>query len=324
MRVLHRPSPFKHHYVIIISLLLIASVSMQQYHQVEATKLEDDIFLALTLKINEMGGYVHPSIKLVSPSPCCTRGIISSQATSIGKDDDGQGVWVRVPPSYHLSRNLAMQTLEPLIPKDVLQYAPLSTLDDGALLLLLLVHLKGSGSQEWKPYLDSLPDHPSCGWYGDVNSIAYEEYTRVAQESKRYVSRVANGMAADYGEFLAKEHWPSEWQNSAEKAIEWSLCIVSSRGTAASPEYGGGVIKLVPLVDMFNHSLEHKGFKELTKDDVGIDASQIEGSFTVRIEKDYYDGEEIFVDYNLAEYAPEEWFMSHGFVPKEATYRQEL
>lgn len=287
--------------------------------------MDDDILQALTLKITELGGYVHPSIQLVSPSPCCTRGIISSQATtSIGKDDTHEEVWVRVPPSYHLTRNLAMQTLEPLIPKDVLEYAPLSTLDDGALLLLLLVHLKGSGSKEWKPYLDSLPDHPSCGWYGDINSITHEEYKIVAQESKQYVSRVANGMAADYGDFLAKEHWPSEWQNSAEKAIEWSLCIVSSRGTAASPKYGGGVIKLVPLVDMFNHSPEYKGFKEVTKEDVSVDTSHMEGSFTVRIEKDYHDGEEILVDYNLADYAPEEWFMSHGFVPNESSYRQEL
>eukprot|EP00986_Skeletonema_menzelii_P013881 scaffold8574_cov131-Skeletonema_menzelii.AAC.4 len=271
-----------------------------------------------------MGGYVHPSIKLVSPSSCCKRGIISSQAVSIG-NDDGQGVWVRVPPTYHLTRNLAMQTLEQLIPKEVLEYAPLSTLDDGALLVLLLVQLKGSGSKEWEPYLYSLPDHPSCGFFGENNiNILSEEYKLVAQESKRYVSRVASGMAADYGAFFAKEHWPSEWQNSAEKAIEWSLCIVSSRGTAASQEYGGGLIKLVPLVDMFNHSQEHKGFKELTKEDVGIDTSLWEGSFTVRIEKDYYAGEEILVDYNLADYSPEEWFMSHGFVPQEASHRQEL
>jgi hypothetical protein len=173
-------------------------------------------------------------MKLVSPSPCCTRGVISSQAVSIGNDDE-QGVWVRVPPAYHLTRDLAMQILIPLIPKDVLEYAPLSTLDDGALLVLLLVHLKGSGSEEWEPYLQSLPGHPSCGWYGENSNVAHEEYNIVVQESKRYVSRVASGMAADYGAFFAKEHWPSEWQNSAEKAIEWSLCIVSSRGTAASP-----------------------------------------------------------------------------------------
>eukprot|EP00984_Skeletonema_dohrnii_P033143 scaffold28746_cov129-Skeletonema_dohrnii-CCMP3373.AAC.1 len=319
MRVAHRPSSFQS--VIIISLLLI--VSIRQYHQAEANELDNDILQALTYKIEHLGGYVHPSIKLVSPSPCCQRGIISSEDVTLGNDDD-QGVWVRVPPTYHLTRDLAMQTLEPLIPKDVLEYAPLSTLDDGALLLLLLVHLKGIGSKEWGPYLDSLPDRPGCGWYGDINSIADEEYKHVAQESKRYVSRVASGMAADYGVFLAKEHWPREWKNSAEKAIEWSLCIVSSRGTAASPEYGGGVIKLVPLVDMFNHSPEHKGFKELTKEDLGIDSSHLEGSFAVRIEKDYHPGEEIFVDYNLSDYAPEEWFMSHGFVPQEASHRQEL
>ena len=231
-----------------------------------------------------------------------------------------------MPPTYHLTRDLAMQILMPLIPKDVLEYAPLSTLDDGALLVLLLVHLKGSGSEEWEPYLQSLPGHPSCGWYGENSNVAHEEYNIVVQESKRYVSRVASGMAADYGAFFAKEHWPSEWLNSAEKAIEWTLCIVSSRGTAASPEYGGGLIKLVPLVDMFNHSSENKGFKELTKEDIGIDKSHWEGSFVVRIEKDYTNGEEILVDYSLADYSPEEWYISHGFVPQdqEASHRQEL
>lgn len=67
-----------------------------------------------------------------------------------------------------------METLVPLIPKDVLEFAPLSTLDDGALLVLLLVHLKGSGLKEWVPYLNSVPDHPGCGWYGDKNNIAHE------------------------------------------------------------------------------------------------------------------------------------------------------
>ncbi len=304
-----------------ITINLLLFVSMKQHYQALATESNDDILHALKHKIKEMGGYVHPSIKLVSPSPCCTRGIISSQAVSIG-NDDGQEVWVSVPPTYHLTRNLAIDTLEPLIPKEVLEYAPLSTLDDGALLVLLLVHLKGTGLQEWESYLNSLPDHPGCGWYG--NNI-HEDYKLVVQESKRYVSRVARGMAADYGAFLAKEHWPNEWLNSAEKAIEWSLCIVSSRGTAASPEYGGGHIKLVPLVDMFNHSPEHEGFKELTKDDVRADTPHyLEGSFQVRIDKDYIPGGEILVDYNLADYAPEEWFMSHGFVPQEASHRQEL
>lgn len=324
MIAVHRPSPFRFELVMMFSLLLFGSI-IQQYHQVKATELDDDIQQALIHTINEMGGYVHPSIQLVSPSPCCTRGIISSQAVSIGNDDE-QGVWVRVPPTYHLTRDLAMQTIEQLIPKDVLEYAPLSTLDDGALLVLLLVHLKGCGSEEWEPYLQSLPDHPSCGWYGETSNVAQEEYKVIVQESKRYVSRVASGMAADYGAFLAKEHWPSKWQNSAEKAIEWSLCIVSSRGTAASPEYGGGLIKLVPLVDMFNHSSENKGFKELTKEDIGIDTSHWEGSFVVRIEKDYTNGEEILVDYSLTDYSPEEWYMSHSFVPQdqEASHRQEL
>jgi hypothetical protein len=39
---------------------------------------------------------------------------------------------------------------------------------------------------------------------------------------------------------------------------------------------------------MFNHSSENKGFKELTKEDIGIDTAHWEGSFVVRIEKGLY------------------------------------
>ena len=56
---------------------------------------------------------------------------------------------------------------------------------------------------------------------------------------------------------------------AAARAIRWSLCIVSSRGTAASPDLGGGSTRLVPLADMFNHNLQSDGFIELTAKDVG-------------------------------------------------------
>ena len=297
---------------------ILSLLSLDAIQCTSATTVDDDVILhALKIKIEELGGFVHPSIKLVSPSPCCVRGIISSQSVTYESEDDEEKVWVSVPPTYHLSRSFAMNTLVPLIPPEVLEYAPLSTLDDGALLVLLLVHMKGIGLEEWEPYLASLPHTPGCGWYGD-NNIIHEEYRDVAYEAKQYVSRVAKGMSSDYGNFLAKTYWPKEWIDSTEKAIEWALCIVSSRGTASSPEYGGGHIKLVPLVDMFNHSPHHQGFKELTTKD---------GSFQVRIDKDYSAGEEILVDYNL-DYHPEEWFMSHGFVPQEAVEatnnRQEL
>ena len=310
------------HAIIFISLIL--NILIQTHHKAAATESSDDIVLnALKHKIERLGGYVHPSIKLVSPSPCCSRGVITSDATTIDNNEDGQELWIRVPPTYHLTRDLALQTLTPLIPGDVLDFAPLSTLDDGALLVLLLVHLKGNGSKYWQPYLDSLPNYPTCGWYGD-NGETFLEYKHVALDSKRYVSRVSAGMTADYGHYLDNKHWPQEWEESAALAIEWSLCIISSRGTAASPEYGGGLVKLVPLVDMFNHSPRYEGFKELTKEDNEVDTSNVEGSFAVRIEKDYVSGEEIFVDYNLADYSPEEWFMSHGFVPQETSHRHEL
>ena len=205
---------------------ILSLLSLDAIQCTSATTVDDDVILhALKIKIEELGGFVHPSIKLVSPSPCCVRGIISSQSVTYESEDDEEKVWVSVPPTYHLSRDFAMNTLVPLIPPEVLEYAPLSTLDDGALLVLLLVHMKGIGLEEWEPYLASLPHTPGCGWY-DGNNVIHEEYRDVAYEAKQYVSRVAKGMAGDYGDFLAKTYWPKEWIDSTEKAIEWALCIV--------------------------------------------------------------------------------------------------
>jgi len=41
-------------------------------------------------------------------------------------------------------------------------------------------------------------------------------------------------------------------------------------------------------------------------------------------EKGLYFYDEILVDYNLADYAPEKWFISHGFVPQEECQMQKL
>lgn len=341
-----------------VSYLLALSIPTEQISEIQDDPSDDTIITDLSNQIIKEGGYVHPSLQLSSPAPCgADRGVIfgskssnvdDSDVSSSSNEDRPSSIWLRVPFSYQLTRDLALDTLTPLIPNSVLDEAPLDTLDDGALLVLLLAHLRGmtTANDKWHPFLASLPDDPGCGWWvGDSIDNGAKRYehmipNEVITSSRGYVSRVSNGMAKDYGPYLANNNWPKKWKeaidkskeqndgiiNAAARAIEWSLCIVSSRGTAASPTLGGGSIRLVPFADMFNHNLHSIGFMELTKKDVnngGTDQGSFVGSFEVRQMKDttVLEGEEITVDYNLVGYTPEDWFLSHGFIPSEVLER---
>jgi len=292
------------------------------------TKELSNILSKLSTQITKEGGYVHPALQLVEPAPCgADRGVIYDASSG---DDDTRSTdeWLRIPFSYQLTRNLALEKLTSMIPDEVLIEAPLVTLDDAALLVLLLVHLKGASSKKdkWYPYLTSLPDNPTCGWNAESNKVYDKSYDMT--DAKKYVQRVSRGMSTDYGPYLSNKHWPKLWKGDAANAIEWALCIVSSRGTAASPTTGGGSTRLLPLVDMFNHKVSSGGFFEITDEEINSkDDEKLEGSFVVRkknsgmISNVILSGEEITVDYNLADYTADEWFLSHGFVPTEVVDR---
>ena len=292
------------------------------------TKELSNILSKLSTQITKEGGYVHPALQLVEPAPCgADRGVI--YVASSGDDDTGSTEWLRIPFSYQLTRNLALEKLTAMIPDEVLIEAPLVTLDDAALLVLLLVHLKGASSKKdkWFPYLTSLPDNPGCGWWNAESNKVYDKSYDIT-DPKRYVQRVSRGMSTDYGLYLSNKHWPKLWKGDASNAIKWALCIVSSRGTAASPTTGGGSTRLVPLADMFNHKVSSGGFFEITDEEINSkDDEKLEGSFVVRkknssmISNVILSGEEITVDYNLADYTADEWFLSHGFVPTEVVDR---
>jgi hypothetical protein len=291
------------------------------------------IMTSIAERVTQEGGYVDPSLILVSPSPLgAERGMMcrpsdagdANAASTKENDESTEKFWVRVPFSYQLTRDLALETLTSLVPPEVLEKSPLSTLDDAALLVLLVAHLRGATSEgdKWYPYLASLPNEPGCGWWHNhhMEGVIHEE---VIDSALTYVERVSKGMAQDYGPYLASEHWPEEWKTetgdggvikAAASAIEWALCIVSSRGTAASPALGGGSVRLVPLADMFNHDVNSDGFIELSEED----GENLLGTFEVRrTKKEYMEMEEITVNYNLADYTRDEWFLSHGFLPPE-------
>lgn len=305
---------------ILVGIVLFASQSAASSEGHEGR----DALADLATKIREHGGYVHPALHIVSPAPSgADRGVIFAKdaGPSIVNEDaeTSSNVWLRVPFSYQLTRNLALDTLTPLIPKHVLDEAPLVTLDDAALLVLLLVHLRGNSAQndEWYPYLATLPDDPGCGWWSDDNPYEKIIPNDVIASARDYVGRVSSGMAQDYGSYLASEHWPKEWSvTGAALAIKWSLCVISSRGTAASPTLGGGSVRLVPFADMFNHNSSADGFIELSDEDVGS-KEESKGAFEVRKREGTRPGDEVTVDYNLVGYYPEDWFLSHGFIPTE-------
>lgn len=321
-------------YAVTCSLL----ASLASAKELRSDEEMNKVLSNLANRIIKEGGYVNKSIQLASPAPCgADRGVIIAKENGGNSNaDEGTGtgnIWLRVPFSYQLTRDLALETLTPLISRQVLEVAPLVTLDDAALLVLLLVHLRGlsvNDDDKWHPYLVSLPDDPGCGWWDNGDTEIAKQLQEVIVPSREYVGRVSQGMAMDYGPYLANEHWPKEWKgmksnsedeydmilSAAANAIKWSLCIVSSRGTAASPTFGGGSVRLVPLADMFNHNLGSDGFMELTEKDVGS-KKEILGSFEVRRNKAILPGEEITVDYTLDGYMPEDWFLSHGFVPSE-------
>ena len=304
----------------------------------------DKSFEALRKAIEKSGGYVDERLGLLSPAPCGASrglGIVSSKKR---KGDEPHDVLFNIPIDYQLTRQLALSTLTPLIPPNVLQTLPLDELDDAALLVLLLAHEKGLGKKsKFKAYIDMLSDSvdgAGCGWASegahDFRKLPREVEPEDVEAGLAYANRVSTGMASDYGEYLAKSAWPKDWKNDASQALLWGLCTVSSRGTAANQipgdsEFGTG-IRLVPLADMANHDLLSAGFIELSGDERVanggfVDASSSDaGTFVIRAvwgadwkTKELDVGDEITVNYNLPYYGAVDWYMSLGFVPREAS-----
>lgn len=308
----------------------------------------DKIFEALRKAIEKSGGYVDRRLGLLSPAPCGAPrglGIVSSKKKKEGETSD---VLFKVPIEYQLTRQLALSTLTPLIPPNVLQALPLDELDDAALLVLLLAHEKGLGKKSrFKAYIDTLSnsvDGSGCGWASegahDFRKLPREVEPEDVEAGLAYAHRVSTGMASDYGEYLAKSAWPKDWQGETSNALLWGLCTVSSRGTAANQipgdSEGGTGIRLVPLADMANHDLLSAGFIELSgvervANGGFVDASSSDaGSFVIRSvwgadwkTKELDVGDEITVNYNLPYYGAVDWYMSLGFVPAEVSEQKD-
>ncbi len=246
-------------------------------------------------------------------------------------------VLIKIPLSIQMTRKLALNTLEPLIPSEVLLRLPLKELDDAALLVLLLAHERSIGIESaFHPYISSLPLNPTCGFSPLLRKEALDTISVMSVqfgmdvngwpgELSKATDRaniMAEGLSRDYGQYVITP----KGGVSAYATIQWAFCHVASRATAGSDKHGA--LRLVPIVDLINHDVESGGIEELNGMerlengnfvDATIDDS---GAFIVRSvlhgrKRPLRKGQEIMVNYNVPNYSPLDWFVSMGFVPPE-------
>lgn len=317
--------------------------------------------------VREKGGYVHDDLGFLVPAPCgAARGLgmvrdsfhdcqtrcfpgtwqekqkmnqrmdlpssIPQDKTSFKQEE----VLIKVPLSFQMTRQVALDILLTLIPARVQQVANLHTLDDAALLVLLLAHERGVGRlSRWFPYIVTLPHYPSCGYHRTVRpqildmiqmleteyEVETSGWTTELVKAAQYATKIAESLSRDYGAFLEIPPGITSVQN-----LEWALCQVASRATAGHEKYG--TLRLVPLVDMINHDERAGGFVELKGNESYAEGDFIEategdgGAFVVRSlrngrRRPLKVGQELLANYNVPHYAPLDWLISTGFVPPE-------
>ena len=181
-------------------------------------------------------------------------------------------VLIRIPLSYQMTRQVALDTLTPLLPNNVHARAPLSDLDDAALLVLLLSHERGLGrASRWHPYISTLPKQPGCGYAEAVRPLMLDSLEALSEEigidtrgwdvelakAGKYADRIATGLAKDYGAYLTTKDG-----YTAKESIKWALCQVASRATAGSQKHGA--LRLIPVIDLINHDVSAGALVELT------------------------------------------------------------
>eukprot|EP00551_Chaetoceros_affinis_P008911 CAMPEP_0203669214 /NCGR_PEP_ID=MMETSP0090-20130426/5636_1 /ASSEMBLY_ACC=CAM_ASM_001088 /TAXON_ID=426623 /ORGANISM="Chaetoceros affinis, Strain CCMP159" /LENGTH=627 /DNA_ID=CAMNT_0050533835 /DNA_START=62 /DNA_END=1945 /DNA_ORIENTATION=- len=247
-------------------------------------------------------------------------------------------VLLRIPLRAQMTRSTALATLLPIIPHNVLVRAPLHELDDAALLVLLLAHERGSGIEStFHPYISSLPLVPSCGFSNSngVRADALETISIMGVQLGMDVNgwpgelskagdrahMITEGLARDYGGYINVPKGMTPFAT-----LQWALCHVASRATAASEKHGA--LRMVPILDMVNHDVVAGGFEELGGTERlqrgnFVDATEDDsGTFIVRSvrhgrRKPLKKGQELLVNYNVPNYSPLDWFISLGFVPPE-------
>ena len=276
------------------SSVSFASISRMNLMEDPANPRTFDVLVEAIMR--EEGGWVHPDLGMLIPAPSgaargigmvrdgytnCQRGCIpgiaseKQQPTADKTKFMPEEVLIRIPLSYQMTREVALNTLLPMIPSDPQRKDPLQELDDAALLVLLLAHERAvSRASKWMPYIASLPTEPQCGYsthlrpyfldavkaYGTELGVDTNGWPRELSKASKYAENIASGLARDYGSFIKAMEGVSVFDN-----LQWALCQVASRATAGSDNHGA--LRLVPLMDMINHDANAGGFVELRGDE---------------------------------------------------------
>jgi hypothetical protein len=337
------------------SSVSLATISRKNLMEDPANPRTFDVLVEAIMR--EKGGWVHPDLGMLIPAPSgaargigmvrdgyttCQRGCIpgiasEKQQPTVNKTKFmPEEVLIRIPLSYQMTREVALNTLLPMIPSDPQRKDPLQELDDAALLVLLLAHERAvSRASKWMPYIASLPTEPQCGYsthlrpyfldavkaYRTELGVDTHGWPRELSKASKYAEKIASGLTRDYGSFIKAMDGVSVFEN-----LQWALCQVASRATAGSDKHGA--LRLIPLMDMINHDANAGGFVELRGDERFengdfVNATEEDaGTFVVRSlrhgrRKPLKKGQELMVNYNVPQYSPLDWFISLGFVPPE-------
>lgn len=260
------------------------------------------------------------------------------QSTSTAHPYTQDDILLRIPLRAQITRDTALEILNPLYPDEMKKSIPLEDLDDALLLALLLTHEKelGPNSRFW-PYIATLPPHPSCalhrGWRQSivdvVTSLSLEMGTDVQSwpneisKAADYMDRIVSTLSGVYGHYI--EEGRTDHRDVQER-LRWSLCQVASRAIAGRDEFGS--LRLVPMMDLINHDEAAGKFMELTGnegifDGIYFDADEVDGgTFVVRSRrhgrrKVLKKGQELLANYNVPHYSPLDWFLNMGYIPPE-------
>jgi hypothetical protein len=321
--------------------------------------------------VRESGGYVHRDLGILIPAPCgSVRGLgmirnnyYNCQKNCFTNNPDEQlalnndttlshqnltgrttgrtfrqdDILIRVPLSFQMTRNVAIETFKTIIPQEVQTRANMQAFDDSMYLTLLLAHERGVGKfSKWLPYIASLPREPTCGyskslrpymlkaieayrveWDVDTNGWGEEIYKALI-----YAERIIDNMNKNFGPYLETPPGISMIDN-----LSWALCQVVSRGIAGSASHG--MLRLVPVIDLINHDADAAGIVELEGNERKADGyfmdslSEMDnGTFVIRSMRHgrlrpLRLGQELMVNYNVPYYTPLDWFVYSGFVPPE-------
>jgi hypothetical protein len=248
-------------------------------------------------------------------------------------------ILIRIPLSYQMTRNVAYDVFDTLIPQDVQIRTKMHALDDSMILTLFLAHERGIGKySKWLPYIASLPREPTCGYSRrlrpymlnaieayrveldvDTNGWGEELYKALI-----YADRIVENINNNFGSFLESPPGISSIEN-----IRWALCQVVSHGIAGSSEHGS--LRLVPVVDLINHDADAGGIVELDGKERIVNGDFLDaisefdnGTIVVRSMRHgrlrpLRLGQELLVNYNVPYYTPLDWLVYSGFVPPERT-----